>query len=82
MIVEGSVEARVRPVSEWYVERDFAHDVTTVSGLVGAIWRTRDGLDMDVGLREASVGGQRSTEVRLGLAWTLALWKGEPNGSR
>ncbi len=74
MIVEWNVEAPVRPVSEWFVEHEFVANVTTVSGLLGGIWRARDGLDFDFGLREASVGGQRASEVRLGLTWTVGVW--------
>jgi len=73
-IVEGNLDAPLRPVSEWYVAYDFGSQTTTVSGLVGGIWKATDGLDLDVGLREASVGGDRSTEVRLGLTWTLGVW--------
>jgi hypothetical protein len=74
-IIEGSEFSRVRPVGEWFVEHDFAADVTTVSGLVGGIWRARAGLDVDMGLREALAGGQRVSEVRVGLTWTFALWR-------
>ena len=73
-IIEGDTEAAVRPVSEWYVAYDFGAHQTTVSGLVGGIWKAGDSLDLDVGLREASVGGERATEVRLGLTWTLGVW--------
>ena len=58
-IVEGNTEATVRPVSEWFVEHEFVADTTTFSGLVGAIWRAKEGLDLDVGLREASIAGER-----------------------
>jgi hypothetical protein len=74
-IVEGDVEATVRPVSEWFVEHEFVAGVTSFSGLVGAIWRAREGLDLDAGIREASIGGERATEIRLGLTWTLGLWE-------
>lgn len=74
VIVEGDVDAKVRPVSEWFVEHDFVAGATTVSGLVGAVWRPASGLDLDAGLREASVHGQRATEVRLGLTWAFVLW--------
>jgi hypothetical protein len=75
VILEGTFEAPVRPVSELFVEHEFAANETTWSGLVGAIWRAKDGLDFDVGLREASVAGERATEVRLGITWTLGVWK-------
>ena len=74
VIVEGDPEKRVRPVSEWFVEHEFIAGVTTFSGLVGGIWRAGDGMDLDVGLREARVGGERVSEVRLGFTWTLGVW--------
>jgi hypothetical protein len=73
-ILEGNTDAQVRPVSEWYISYDFGSRQTTVSGLVGGIWKARDDLDLDLGLREASVGGERATEIRLGLTWTLGIW--------
>lgn len=42
MIVEGTVVASARRVSEWFIEHEFVADVTTVSGLVGAVWQTHD----------------------------------------
>ena len=77
VILEGSLEDAFRPVGEIFVEREWVARVTTWSGLIGGIWRARDGLDLDVGLREASVGDQTATEVRLGLTWTVGLWKPE-----
>jgi hypothetical protein len=82
-IIEGDQSAPARPVSEWYVERDMVTGATTFSGLVGGIWRAADGLDLDMGLREASVDGERATEVRLGLTWTIGIWGGcEQVGTR
>jgi hypothetical protein len=80
IIVEGDQSKIWRPVSEWFVEHDFGAKATTVSGLVGAIWRAREGLDLDVGLREADVAGQRATEIRLGLTWTLGVWQTASEG--
>lgn len=74
VIIEGDPEKRVRPISEWFVEHEFIAGITTFSGLVGGIWRAREGLDLDVGLREASIGGERVSEVRLGFTWTLGVW--------
>jgi hypothetical protein len=75
VILEGRQDASARPVSELFVEHEFVADVTTWSALVGGIWRVRDGLDLDVGLREARVGQQAASEVRMGLSWTLGLWE-------
>jgi hypothetical protein len=75
VIFEGRQDAPARPVSELFVEHEFVANVTTWSALVGAIWRARDRLDFDVGLREARVGQQAAAEVRMGLTWTIGLWE-------
>jgi hypothetical protein len=74
VILEGAFHAPMRPVSELYVEHEFVTNLTTWSALIGGIWRAGDDLDLDVGLRQANVAGERATEVRLGLTWTLGLW--------
>jgi hypothetical protein len=74
VILEGDTGHTFRPVSEWFVEHEFVSKATTFSGLVGGIWHAQDGLDFDAGLREASVGGQRAEEVRLGLTWSFSVW--------
>jgi hypothetical protein len=75
VVLEGPSRANVRPVGELFVEHEFVAGVTTWSGLAGAIWAEREGLDFDLGLREARIGDQRATEVRLGLTWALGLWE-------
>jgi hypothetical protein len=74
VILEGSKDAVLRPVSELFVERDLVTGETTWSALFGAIWRAREGLDFDVALREARVGQDAVSEVRLGLTWALTVW--------
>jgi hypothetical protein len=62
----------VRPVAEVFVEAE--RDVpTAVSGLVGAIWRVRDGLSFDAGLRLARAAGVNTTEIRAGLTWAFSV---------
>jgi hypothetical protein len=62
----------IRPVAEIFVEGE--HDEpTTVSGLVGAIWRLREGLSLDAGLRLARAGGVNTTEIRAGLTWAFSV---------
>ena len=62
----------VRPVAELFVEGE--RDVpTAVSGLVGAIWRVRDALSFDAGLRLARAGGVNTTEIRAGLTWAFSM---------
>lgn len=75
VILEGPFDSIVRPVGELFVEHEFVANLTTWSALAGAIWRAKDGLDFDMGLREARVGDERATEVRIGLTWRLGLWE-------
>ena len=72
-ILEGPWHWTVRPVAEIFVEREFAR-ATTVSGLLGAIWRLSDELAFDVGVRRAAVGGHTVDEVRAGLTFSVAVW--------
>ncbi|HEY4012830.1 MAG TPA: hypothetical protein VGM06_05810 [Polyangiaceae bacterium] len=72
LIVEGPYDWTVRPVAEGFYDKDFAGDAST-SVLVGAIWRVRDSLAFDVGLRGARTGNENEAEVRLGLTWSVAL---------
>lgn len=72
-IIEGPHRWALRPVTEVYVERDFGL-ATTYSWLLGVIWREREGLELDAGLRAAEVGGTPVIEGRLGLTWALQLW--------
>ena len=72
-ILEGPSDWRVRPVAEFFLEREFG-TATIVSGLVGAIWRVREDLSFDLGLREASVNGHAVSEVRVGLTFGWTAW--------
>jgi hypothetical protein len=75
VILEADLGAPVRPVGELYVEHELVANVTAWSALLGAIWRVRGDLAADVGVRGARVGGEGAAEVRLGLTWTLGVWK-------
>jgi hypothetical protein len=68
LILEGRDAWAVRPVAELFVESERG-TATTVSGLVGAIWRVREGLSLDAAVRRARAGGVDTTELRLGLTW-------------
>jgi hypothetical protein len=72
-IVEGPHDWVVRPVAEVFVDRDWGA-ATTYSGLVGAIWRAREGLEFDAAGRVADSGGAAVFEARLGLTWAISLW--------
>lgn len=68
IILEGHDTWAVRPVAEATVE--WERDVpTTISGLLGTIWRVADGLSLDAGVRLAHAGGVNTTEIRAGLTW-------------
>ena len=75
-ILEGPYSWTVRPVAEVFGEQASSGPRTN-SALLGAIWRARDDLTLDVGLRYAHVGEEIVREVRLGLTWTFS-YKKEP----
>jgi len=62
-IVEGPYDWTVRPVAEIRYEREF-DTKETFSGLIGIIWKARDNLAFDLGVREAWVNGRPETELR------------------
>ncbi len=47
-------------------ERDLP---TTISGLLGTIWRVSGALSLDAAVRLARAGGANTSELRLGLTW-------------
>ena len=65
-IIEGPYDWKVRPVAEVVYEREF-NTKERFSVLGGAIWKARDDLSLDVGLREGWVNRHPETEVRAGL---------------
>ena len=73
-ILEGPYGWAVRPVGEVFGEQASGGPRTT-SALVGAIWRARDDLTLDLGLRFAYAGDELTREIRLGLTWTLSSKK-------
>ncbi len=46
-------------------------EATIYSGLLGAIWRAADDLDLDAAVRAGTVEGVWNLEVRLGFTWTV-----------
>lgn len=72
LIVEVHDVWVVRPVAEVFVEGERDRP-TTVSGLVGAIWRASDALSLDAAVRVASAAVVRTTEVRVGLTWAFRV---------
>ena len=73
-ILEGPYAWTVRPVAEIFAEQASGSRRVS-SGLVGAIWRARDDLTLDIGLRYAHAGDEPIREIRLGLTWTLSFKK-------
>lgn len=72
LIVEGPDRWVVRPVAEVLVEGE-RNATPGSSTLVGAIWRVRDNLCFDAGLRRARSRGATATELRAGLTWGFPL---------
>jgi hypothetical protein len=68
VILEGPNAWSVRPVVEIFYENAFGKE-ETISGLVGLIWRVRDDLSFDVGIRHALTNGHPVDEVRAGLTF-------------
>ena len=73
-IIEGPYDRTVRPVAEVVYEREF-NTKETFAVLGGAIWRVRDNLSFDVGLREAWVNRRPETELRAGLTFAISPQK-------
>ncbi len=72
LILEGHDAWTVRPVAEVFVESE-RHVPTTVSGLLGTIWRVSEGLSLDGAVRLAREAGVSTTEIRLGLTWGFGV---------
>ena len=74
VILEGPHAWAVRPVAELFGEQASGTPRTT-SGLVGAIWRVREDLSFDIGVRRAHSAGETVRELRIGLTWAFGLKK-------
>jgi hypothetical protein len=71
-IIEGPSKWTIRPVAEFFYENEFGKS-ETLSALIGLIWRVRDDLSFDVGLRHAHTNGHPVNEVRAGLTFGFPL---------
>ena len=69
-IIEGPSTWKVRPVAEFFYEREFGQE-ETVSGLVGLIWQVNDKLSFDVAFRHALTNRHPVNEVRAGLTFAV-----------
>ena len=74
-IVEGPHEWAVRPVAEFFHERDFGR-FQTRSALVGAIWQVKDNLAIDFGLRGARLNDHTAGEIRAGVTFAFGVTQG------
>jgi hypothetical protein len=73
VIVEGRGEDW-RPVLEVFNERDNRGGRVN-SALAGAIWRYREDLVFDAGVRRAREDRENVTELRVGLTWAIPMHK-------
>jgi len=71
-ILEGPYDWTIRPVAEVVYEREFGVE-ERFSVLGGAIWKVRDNLSLDVGVREAWVNRRPETNVRAGLTFAFSV---------
>ncbi len=69
-IIEGPDDWPVRPVAEVNYQRTFSTDEET-SVLVGAIWKLKDKLALDLGFRHAWVNRRPDEQVRAGVTFDL-----------
>jgi hypothetical protein len=74
-IVEGPHDWAVRPVAEFFHERNFG-EFWTSSALVGAIWQVKDNLAIDFGLRGARVNDHTAGEIRAGVTFAFGVTQG------
>jgi hypothetical protein len=73
-ILEGPHAWSVRPVAEVFGEQASGTPRTS-SALVGAIWRVRDDLSFDLGVRRGRAAGETVRELRIGLTWAFSIKK-------
>jgi len=71
-ILEGPYDWTIRPVAELDYEREFGVK-ERFSVLGGAIWKVRDNLSLDVGVREAWINHRPETEVRAGVTFAFSV---------
>ena len=71
-ILEGPAKWPVRPVAEFFYEREFG-EFETFSGLVGLIWQVNEDLAVDVGLRHALTNARPVNELRAGVTFGFML---------
>jgi len=73
-IVEGPHDLAVRPVCEFFYERDVGESQTR-SGLVGAIWQVKDNIAVDFAVRGARINDHTVGEIRAGVTFAFGVSK-------
>ena len=74
-IVEGPHDWPIRPVSEFFYERDVGQ-FETCSGLIGAIWQVKDNIAVDFAVRGARINDHTAGEIRAGVTFAFGVTKG------
>jgi hypothetical protein len=74
-IVEGPSDWAVRPVAEFFYDRNIGQ-FRTRSARVGAIWQVQDNLAVDFGLHGARVNDHTAGEIRAGVTFAFGVAKG------
>ena len=74
-IIEGPHDWPVRPVSEFFYERDVGQFETS-SGLIGAIWQVKDNIAVDFAVRGARISDHTAGEIRAGVTFAFGVRKG------
>jgi hypothetical protein len=72
-ILEGPSKWTVRPVAEFFYEREFGQ-FETLSALVGLIWQVNDDLSFDLAVRHAITNARPVNELRAGLTVGFPVW--------
>jgi len=75
VIIEGSRDNAVRPVTEIYAQRAFGGS-KIYSALAGVIWKARKEADLDLGVEAFSVDSVPMVRVRFGITFAAPLWHG------
>jgi hypothetical protein len=74
-IIEGPHDWPVRPVAEFFYQRDFGL-FETGSALAGAIWQVKDNIAVDFAVRGARVNDHTAGEIRAGVTFAIGVTKG------
>jgi hypothetical protein len=72
-IIEGPAKWRVRPVAEFFYEKEFGQ-FETLSGLVGLVWQVNEDVAVDVAVRHAITNAHPVDELRAGVTFGFPLW--------